>query len=104
MNEPRLRAIANNKDRVGESAAPARFSCEEGLDLVAEVYGKLIRPTETFGPNDVGLNLAFLLGAIANDGYVTWPADAEFVRLLRRDFHKAHAVWGFVELETFRLA
>lgn len=69
------------------------------LALIEEVYGRLIQGTETFEANDVGLNLAYLLGAIANGNDVVWRSRSEFVRLVRREFPRQHPVWRFIRFD-----
>lgn len=69
------------------------------LALIEEVYGRLIPDTEAFEANDVGLNLAYLLGAIANGTDVVWRSRSEFVQLVRREFPRQHPVWRFIRFD-----
>lgn len=44
----------------------------------------------------VGADLAYLLGAILESRWTTWPKGYAFLALLREKFPASHAVWQFV--------
>ncbi len=71
------------------------------LDLIAEVYDKLFDTSETFEP--FGVQMVYLLGAIAKDGKYQVPQDSwedneafEFMELLKQVFEPGHAVFSYI--------
>jgi hypothetical protein len=66
--------------------------------LAREVYKTAVDETESFEHGNLGLALAYLLGAILDGGRVDLDADfyAEAGAELRRIFPADHEVWGFI--------
>jgi hypothetical protein len=77
-------------------AAPAG---PDRLALLAEVYAAVYEGCESFERDEVGADLAYLLGAIARGSSCEWPEGRPLVLLLRAAFPDGHPVWGFVSTE-----
>lgn len=70
--------------------------------LAFEVYEKVYAGTESFEINDVGADLAYLMGAILRgDSKVELDEDREIITILREVYPGStfmHPVWQFLEL------
>jgi len=70
------------------------------LDLLREVYNVVAGSVESFEHDDeVGPDLAYLLGAILNGTACTWPEGRAIVAILRVHFTDTSPVHGFVLIE-----
>jgi len=69
------------------------------LELITEVWDEFFERTESFEDGEVGMWLAYLLGAIAKgEGFDLWPHpdyDA-FRQILREAFPPGHRVWSHI--------
>ena len=77
-----------------------KLTREERLLLIEEVYTKLILATESFEPGNIGMELAYLFGAIAKCNLCEWSGNSAIVQLLQQNFHQNHPVWRFIEIEV----
>lgn len=68
-------------------------------DLVREVYDQVYQATDSFEENDTGVDLAYLLGAIAKETTCEWSGGRPFVRLLRDLFPDKHPIWNHVTID-----
>lgn len=68
----------------------------EQRDLAVQAYEYLLENTETFEMQDIGADLAYLMGAILNEGYVEFFADQPVVSILKKGFPQAHALWAHI--------
>lgn len=71
--------------------------------LAEEVYDAIFRGVETFEPDHIGEDLAYLMGAILKDGKVEWNkryngAPRPIVTILLTELTDTHVVWQFVDL------
>lgn len=69
--------------------------------LALEVYELVFQATESFEVDSVGIELAYLLGAILGDQKVDWTAASwvegpATLELFKRLFAPEHAVWQFI--------
>jgi hypothetical protein len=70
------------------------------LQLLRELYETAHNETESFEQEDVGADLAYLMGAVLEDSHCSWEADRPLVRLLREHLPSSHAAWEFIHIET----
>lgn len=74
------------------------------LALAAEVFDQVFEACESFRENNIGADLAYLMGAIvdpaAKESYVDWSSElAEqpaLIEVLRTKFLPHHHVWQFI--------
>jgi hypothetical protein len=69
------------------------------LRELRELYSVVYSNTESFEVDDIGADLAYLMGAIVSDDVCTWPADRPLVLILKAHFQPSHEVWRYVRLE-----
>ena len=69
------------------------------LPLLREVYEAVYNEVESFEEENIGADLAYLLGAMLEGSCCDWDADRPFVKLLRGHFPQRHSIWGYVHLE-----
>lgn len=82
---------------------PRKLTDLQRVRLIREVYDALFRETESFREDDVGVQLAYLFGAIADrSGRETIELrsqdDGRVLALLERLFAEGHAVWDFIDI------
>jgi hypothetical protein len=71
------------------------------LALATGVYRAVVDSTESLEHDDnIGPDLAYLLGAILTESGCEWPNDRPIIGVLRNAFPAHHAVWRFVTIET----
>ena len=81
------------------------------LQLIDEVFDAAYDVTETFRLGNIGSDLAYLMGAIADEahgeaGHVDWSKDAygerppALLKILRKRFEPSHAVWKYIILDS----
>lgn len=75
-----------------------RMTNDRRLALIREVYKAVFQETETFRESNIGSDLAYLLGAIANNSVVSY-AKEPLLRLLRAHFKGSHNIWNFIVIE-----
>lgn len=73
------------------------------LQLIKELFGVAFGMTDSF-EGEIGANLAYLMGAIANDDscFVAMKDnrdDMEFYEFIENLFDKGHAIYGFIRVE-----
>lgn len=71
------------------------------LWLLRLVYTTASDAVESFEHDDlVGPDLAYLMGAIIENNYCSWPEDRPIVQILRNSFpERDHPIWNHVEIE-----
>lgn len=75
------------------------------VKLAYTVYSTVHKETESFELNNIGSDLAYLLGAIVSPeykhAYVDWSDGeaAELLKIIRKCFGSRHRVWAFIILE-----
>lgn len=69
------------------------------LRLIRDTYLRVYAATEVFSEDDIGTELAYLLGAIATRGMVELAADSALLAILRREFPGGHAIWQFIDAQ-----
>jgi len=67
-------------------------------ELIAEVYEAFLDETESF--EACGIDLAYLLGAIAVDQSVEWNSANPGLAIVSRRFPTKHRVWKFIQVEA----
>jgi hypothetical protein len=80
-------------ETLDETAAPVAEG-DWRLSLAAEIYRLCYANTESFEEQHIGVDLAYLLGAIATDGEVSWPDDRPILKVLPKD--RGHVVWKYI--------
>ena len=70
------------------------------LQLLRELYETVHNETESFEQEDVGADLAYLMGAVLEDSHCRWEADRPLVRLLRKHLPVSHVAWEYIHIET----
>jgi hypothetical protein len=85
------------------------LSAEQRAQLAAEVFDVAIKSFEVFGEQNVGADLAYLMGAIVdepeNASFVDWSPDVinrevAILKPLRAHFPPEHSFWKFVVLDA----
>jgi len=81
------------------------------LRLIDEIFDAVYETTETFRLGNIGSDLAYLMGAIADDVHgehysqVDWSRDAcgerkpKLLAILRKRFKYDHPVWNYIVLD-----
>ena len=80
---------------------------DEKAELALSVFDTLYDETETFREENIGADLAYLMGAILDTGeesYVDWSTEAygeppALLEILRRTFPHACPVWNYIILD-----
>lgn len=85
-----------------ETARVQRDNAQASLRQIAEVYQTVLEATESFEMQNVGANLAYLLGALAQGKTCEWSfgrkAARPWIGLLRELFPADHFIWAHVTL------
>jgi hypothetical protein len=80
-----------------------KFPLRDRAKLARRVYNAVYYGKESFELEDVGADLAYLMGAIlrrpSNSSFCVWPENRPIVRLLRTHFHADHRIWLYVHIE-----
>jgi hypothetical protein len=63
--------------------------------LIKEIYNRVLEEAPLEEDN-LGMNLALLMGGIANGNYSQWPSSSLFLMLLSRLFEPKHIVWNYI--------
>jgi hypothetical protein len=78
-------------------------SPEERLKLAKEIFDAVFNHFDTFRDDNIGADLAYLLGAILcdDDANVDWTEEnygnsGEVPKFIEESFPKDHPVWGFI--------
>lgn len=74
-------------------------SCEEKVALTTEVYDAVYVGTESFEVDNIGSDLAYLLGAILKHHKCEWSEEPPLFLVLRAAFGPEHPVWEYVQVE-----
>jgi hypothetical protein len=62
--------------------------------LALDAYNAVVDATESLEEQNVGADLAYLMGAILGDTSCEWPKGRPIMRILRTAFpSKRHAIW-----------
>jgi len=69
------------------------------VDLIRELYKVVYREIESFEKQNIGTDMAYLVGAIVNDNFCLWPPDEPLLRLLTKNFPKEHQLWKYLAIE-----
>jgi len=69
------------------------------VDLIRELYKVVYREIESFEKQNIGADMAYLVGAIVNDNFCLWPPDEPILRLLTKSFPKEHQLWRYLIIE-----
>ena len=82
-------------------------SSEQMRELALSVYETVFRETESFRENNVGVDLAYLLGAILknspSENWLDCVSDGgheEILSVLSDAFPPSHSVWTFIQRES----
>ena len=82
-------------------------SSEQMRELALSVYETVFRETESFRENNVGVDLAYLLGAILknspSENWLDCVSDGgheEILSVLSDDFPPSHSVWTFIQRDS----
>jgi hypothetical protein len=69
------------------------------LHLIRQVYIAVLEGTHSFEEDNIGEDLAYLMGAITRNTHCEWHPARPFVELLRELFpDKHHPVWAYIIL------
>ena len=92
--EEAMRQLADLRDRLA-----ARDALVERAELARSIYQDAFAATESFDHAELGLTLAYLLGAVLTDGGYDFldPEDAPLL-YLRTIFPTGHPVWQYVRV------
>lgn len=69
------------------------------LQLLRDLYEVVFNETESLEAEDIGADLAYLMGAVLKDSCCDWDAERPLVQLLREQFPGRHPVWRFIHIE-----
>ncbi|MCI0604372.1 hypothetical protein L0156_15350 [bacterium] len=81
---------------------------EEKADLALKVFDTAYNETETFREENMGADLAYLMGAILDTGevsYVDWSSEVygeeppALLEILKRSFSEDSTLWNFILLD-----
>lgn len=70
----------------------------ERIGLIKSVYSAVFVGCESFEEDNVGADLAYILGAVARDGFCEWPEDRPIVQILREAVGDDHPIWKYIEV------
>ena len=75
------------------------MNATQKVKLIGEVYQTVFEGTESFEVENVGADLAYVLGAIAKDSFCEFSLkNSAFIRILLNKFKKSHPVWKYTKL------
>jgi hypothetical protein len=80
---------------------------EEKADLALKVFDTAYNETETFREENIGADLAYLMGAILDTGeesYVDWSSEVygeepSALQILKRSFPEHSTLWNYILLD-----
>lgn len=75
------------------------LSAQKRLKLVQQVYQTFINVTESFTEDHIGVDLAYLFGAIAKNSCCHWDVDRPIILVLREQFTELHPVWQYIRTD-----
>lgn len=67
--------------------------------LCRTVYNAVVASVEGLEVDDLGADLAYLMGAILNGNFCTWDPARPILAVLRENFGGEHAVWQYAGTE-----
>ena len=70
------------------------------VKLAREVFEAVYNSTETLEEDNIGSDLAYLVGGILCGSYCEWEPDRPIVKMLRQSFNKGHRIWAFVDIQS----
>jgi hypothetical protein len=78
-----------------------RTPIRDQVQLIQEVYERLLADTETFEAEDgLGADFGYLVGAIVTGGYCEWPKDRPIVLRLSWLLTPRHPVWEYIKVSA----
>lgn len=86
-------------DAFVKSKRPAK-SKPDMIELLQELYRVMYKRTNSFELNNIGADLAYLMGAIVSDNCCVWPANQPLVAILQENFPPDHAIWNYLAIST----
>jgi hypothetical protein len=93
------KTVAKKTSKTYVSALDADLAAAK---LSREVYLTVYLNTESFLLDEIGSNLAYLMGAIVtNQQYETERPLIPFVKLLKKHFDKNHEVWKYIKIVNY---
>ena len=85
-------------------------SLADRMELAVKVYDHVLQSAGSFEEEDIGADLAYLMGAILKSGYVEFDDDRRILEVLAylegngdRVFPPEHVLWTFIEIMTFKV-
>jgi len=74
------------------------LSSKQKVALINRVFQTTCESTESFEPNNIGLDLAYLAWAISDNSFVSIHSESASYRLFSAIFPKKDLVWKFIEV------
>lgn len=71
---------------------------EVRADLARMVYNEIFAHCETFEEDDIGSDLAYIVGTILNDDTASFLSTRPIIIMLQKSFNSAHEIWAYVEV------
>ena len=69
-------------------------------ELASDVYNRVFHDSDSFESDNIGSNLAYLMGAILRDGWCEWSEKEPFVQVLRGSYPDPdHPVWHYIIID-----
>ena len=69
-------------------------------ETALEVYEHMVAASDSFEADDIGADLAYLMGALLREGYCVWPKTRPIIALLMEKYHDSHPIWGYIRVES----
>jgi hypothetical protein len=69
------------------------------IELLQELYRVMYKRTDSFERDNIGADLAYLMGAIVSDNCCIWPHSRPLVRILQDNFPVNHKIWDHLGLD-----
>jgi len=91
------RAVKAVDDFVKSKRPPSEE--KDMVALIRELYKTTYHETESFEEQNIGADLAYLVGAIVNDCVCIWPPNEPLVQVLKKRFPKEHRLWKHLVIE-----
>ena len=86
---------------------------EEKADLALKVFDTVYNETETFREENIGADLAYLMGAILDtgeDSYVDWSSEVyaeekpTLLEILKKGFPRKAPIWNYIIVDDTKSA
>lgn len=75
-----------------------KHNAVEKIGLIREVYQAVLTGTESFELENIGADLAYIMGAIATDGLTSFDETRPIVKVIKEKFPEKHGIWGHIDI------